>query len=424
MGPRVVFGFGPVAGVRSPDELSGEIVRAEVAPLCAAGWATPFGRDLGGSQEVLFDLASLTKPMTAVAFVRAGIDPRTPLGELLPEVRATASERVPVELLLAHRGGLEAHRTLYGPLLRGEPVDVVAAYREASDARRPDAQGEPGRDGFEPLYSDLGYVLAGAALARAVGVRDAGEAIGQLVLEPLGIADCAGTVRELEARGVTGPFAATETVAWRGGPVLGAVHDENAWALTGRGGSGHAGIFGTLDAVLTLGLALLRDVRRPDRREGADANTEVRRPDRREGADANTEVRRPERTEGADANTEVRLDPWPGREFHEARAGRPEAEHAGLSWLVRERPGGSLRAGFDGKSPAPAASSAGERMGPRTFGHLGFTGTSFWIDPDAGIVVALLTNRVCPSRDNVMIRAARPWAHDHLFAMALARSST
>jgi DNA-binding MarR family transcriptional regulator len=48
------------------------------------------------------------------------------------------------------------------------------------------------------------------------------------------------------------------------------------------------------------------DVRTPDRREGADANTDVRTPDRREGADANTDVRTPDRREGADANTDVR----------------------------------------------------------------------------------------------------------------------
>jgi len=129
------------------------------------------------------------------------------------------------------------------------------------------------------------------------------------------------------------------------------VHDENAWALTGEGGSGHAGVFATLDAVLTFGRAVL---------DGLE----------------------------------------------------------GLEWLVRERPGGTLRAGFDGKSHPPEASSAGERMGPRAFGHLGFTGTSLWIDPDARIVVALLTNRVCPTRDHLAIRAARPWAHDHLFDRA------
>jgi CubicO group peptidase (beta-lactamase class C family) len=301
---------------------------------------------------VLFDLASVTKPMTALAVVRAHIDPATPLARWLPEARGTASENMPLELLLSHRAGLDAHRTLYAPLARGEPVDVAAALREAADARRADAPGVPPTAGFPPLYSDLGYLLAGVALARAVGARDAGEAIGRLVLEPLGIADGAGTIRELAARGVRGPFAPTETVAWRGGPVVGAVHDENAWALTGLGGSGHAGIFGTVDAVLTFGLAVLDGIRTGE-----------------------------------------------------------------LQWLVRERQGGTLRAGFDGKSPE--GSSAGTRMGPRTVGHLGFTGTSLWIDPDAGVVVSLLTNRVCPTRAHVSIRAARPWAHDALFEAAV-----
>jgi CubicO group peptidase (beta-lactamase class C family) len=57
-------------------------------------------------------------------------------------------------------------------------------------------------------------------------------------------------------------------------------------------------------------------------------------------------------------------------------------------------------------------------MSARAFGHLGFTGTSLWIDPDAKIVVSLLTNRVHPTRDNVAIRAARPEIHDALFDLA------
>jgi CubicO group peptidase (beta-lactamase class C family) len=336
----------------SPEELARELVATrKVAPLAALGWERGGTREVGGATDVLFDLASVTKPMTALAFARAGIDRRTPLGDLVVEARGTASERVPVELFLAHRAGLDAHRTLYAPLLRGDPMDVAAAVREAAEARRPEATGDAPAEGFPPLYSDLGYVLGGVALARGVGVRDAGEAIARLVLEPLGLGTRAGTVRELANRGVVGPFAPTETVDWRGGPVEGAVHDENAWALTGKGGSGHAGIFATLDAVLTFGRAVLDGL-------------------------------------------------------------------AGLEWLVRERPGGTLRAGFDGKSPPPDASSAGERMGARAFGHLGFTGTSLWIDPETRIVVALLTNRVCPTRDHLAIRAARPWAHDRLFERA------
>jgi CubicO group peptidase (beta-lactamase class C family) len=333
------------------EEIAARVVESQVAPVCAVGVLG----ETGGSTVVYFDLASVTKPMTALAIAWAGIDRKTPLGDLLPEARGTPSEDVALELFLAHRAGLDAHLPLYAPLTLDppRPVDYAASLREAAEARRPDAQGRPPPEGFAPLYSDLGYVVAGEALARAVEARDAGEAIARLVLGPLGLQGRAGTIRELAAAGVMGPFAPTETVAWRGGPVVGAVHDENAWALTGAGGSGHAGIFGTIDAVLAFGDAVLGAFDQPD-----------------------------------------------------------------LAWLFAERPGHTLRAGFDGKSPE--GSSAGTRMGPRSVGHLGFTGTSLWVDPDARVVVAMLTNRVCPSRENVAIRAARPWVHDALFERALA----
>ncbi|MBW2571458.1 MAG: serine hydrolase, partial [Deltaproteobacteria bacterium] len=48
----------------------------------------------------------------------------------------------------------------------------------------------------------------------------------------------------------------------------------------------------------------------------------------------------------------------------------------------------------------------------RTIGHLGFTGTSFWMDLDRGIIIILLTNRIHPSRDNNRIKAFRPKLHD------------
>jgi CubicO group peptidase (beta-lactamase class C family) len=85
-----------------------------------------------------------------------------------------------------------------------------------------------------------------------------------------------------------------------------------------------------------------------------------------------------------------------------------------LGPLLEERPGGTLRAGFDGKSADQ--SSAGTLASERSFGHLGFTGTSFWCDPDADRVLVLLTNRVCPTRNNPRIRAARPAVNDALYA--------
>jgi CubicO group peptidase (beta-lactamase class C family) len=342
----------------TPAELARDIVREGVSTSCAAGWAScPHGREVGGDTSVFFDLASLTKPMVAVAFARSGIDRATPLAEILPEASGTPSAEVPLELFLAHRSGLEANARLFEPLLRGDALDASAALIAAASARRADAAGPPPGAGFAPLYSDLGYILVGAALARHLRAKDAGEVVRELVTTPLGLATSLGTARDLEAVGidVRELAAPTELVAWRGGELRGVVHDENAWALTGLGGSGHAGMFGTIDAVLAFGVHVL-------------------------------------------------------------------ASRAELAWLFAPRPGGTLRAGFDGKSEE--GSSAGTALGPRTFGHLGFTGTSVWIDPDLELVVSLLTNRVHPTRDNPKIRATRPRAHDALVARALARRGT
>jgi CubicO group peptidase (beta-lactamase class C family) len=91
-----------------------------------------------------------------------------------------------------------------------------------------------------------------------------------------------------------------------------------------------------------------------------------------------------------------------------------QAEH--IEPLLVPRPGGSLRAGFDGRSgPTP---SSGTRSSAETYGHLGFTGTSLWCDPSRESVTVLLSNRVCPSRENLKIRALRPTVHDALFAWA------
>lgn len=366
--------------------IAARVVGQGVAPQCAAGCAarlpgeSPRWRsEAGGATETLFDLASVTKPMTAVAIAIAGLDRRAPLSTWVPEACGTPSERVPLELFLAHRAGLDGHRALYQPLLAGRPVDVPTALHAAALARREDAPGEPPREGFAPVYSDLGYVLAGVALARAVGAVDAGEAIAKLVLEPLGIADRAGTVRDLAARGRYGPFAETEEVPFRGGRVVGAVHDENAWALTGLGGSGHAGIFGTVDAVLTFGEAV------------HDALSAT--------------------TRGAGSNLR-----GTAAALHAGESAVGALDPLDLEWLVRERPGGPLRAGFDGKSPRD--SSAGPSMSPRSFGHLGFVGTSLWIDPDARRVVVLLSNRVFHGRHPGAIRAARPEAHEALWQRA------
>ncbi len=81
--------------------------------------------------------------------------------------------------------------------------------------------------------------------------------------------------------------------------------------------------------------------------------------------------------------------------------------------LLRLRPGGSLLLGLDGKSNE--ASSAGAHCSHRTFGHLGFTGTSFWCDPERQRVTVMLCNRVHPTRDNPLPGPVRSKIHDFLW---------
>jgi CubicO group peptidase (beta-lactamase class C family) len=66
-------------------------------------------------------------------------------------------------------------------------------------------------------------------------------------------------------------------------------------------------------------------------------------------------------------------------------------------WTAAQDPGSSRALGWD--TPAPH-SSAGRFFSPRSYGHTGFTGTSIWTDPERGVWVVLLTNRVYPTRNN------------------------
>jgi serine-type D-Ala-D-Ala carboxypeptidase len=296
--------------------------------------------------STIFDLASVTKPFFAAALVRA-LDPSTPLGALVEEARLSPLADVPLELLLAHRSGLEAHRTLFQPLLSRSPVRISAALREACFARTGDGR---------PVYSDLGYLLAGVALARAKG-RPLSEIVRREVLAPLDLDDIGSASEWLarDAKRFQSCTAVTELVPWRGGALRGVVHDENAWALSGHGLSGHAGLFGTARDVARFGCAIVDSL----------------------------------------------------------LGGTHWLPTSATDLLTREREGGTLRAGFDGVSAS--GSAAGSRKGPRTVGHLGFTGTSLWCDPTHRFVTVLLTNRVHPNRDRLGIRSARPALEDALF---------
>ncbi len=179
------------------------------------------------------------------------------------------------------------------------------------------------------------------------------------VFRPLGLSDTffldGLAPDEATARAAGRAFVPTERCEHRHEVNRGAVNDDNAWAM--GGGAGHAGAFSTARDVAALGQAWL------DALHG-----------------------RPSVVSPAAAAEFARRDPTPGT----TRA---------LGWDTPSAQGSSLGAHLG-------------RSGRGAIGHLGFTGTSLWIDVEREVVVALLTNRVHPSRDNELIRAFRPRFHD------------
>ncbi len=145
--------------------------------------------------------------------------------------------------------------------------------------------------------------------------------------------------------------APTELDPWRGRLLIGEVDDENCWALGGA--AGHAGLFGTAQAVGDFARAMLASL------QGVDA--------------------------GVAAPSTVR------------------------TFVARAAVPGSRALGWDTMLPT---SSCGTKMSAAAFGHTGFTGTSLWIDPRADVYVVFLTNRVHPTRENVAIQRIRPALHD------------
>lgn len=318
--------------------------------------------------ETPFDAASVTKPIVALTVARLErrgvLSRRERLADLVPEARGTASADVPLDLFLAHRAGLEAHIRLFEPLLTGGVVARGASLAAAADRRRAECAGAPPAEGFAPVYSDMGYLLVGAAIEARTG-RALDDVVDEALLAPLGLTTEIASARRWRARDATfdARVAPTEEVAFRGGVVRGVVHDENAFAISGDGLSGHAGLFATARAICRVGEAVLDALR---------GESDLFTP-------------------------------------------------SDLEETLRRRPGGSHRAGFDGRSGAEPAS--GTRSSEETFGHLGFTGTSLWIDPRAGFVGVLLSNRVFPTREHIAIRKARPAAYDAMFDL-LERAGT
>ena len=207
------------------------------------------------------------------------------------------------------------------------------------------------RPGHSVCYSDLGYMALGWMLEEQCGLGL--DRQFDWVAEQFGLSDTG--YKPLGAP-VDVLCAPTECCAVRSKTMHGEVHDSNAWYLGGV--AGHAGLFGTASDVARWANGLL--------------------------------------------------------EIFHGMPGPLEQNVVQQFWNSTASPcagSGTWRLCFDGVSPT--GSSAGTGFGPSSVGHLGYTGTSVWIEVQRRLVVVLLSNRVHPvDHKEPRIKSFRPLFHD------------
>ena len=324
-------------------------VRGETVYAKSFGYLDPQQTSQPTNQQTRFDLASVSKLFTGTAFMT-----------LVEQARVALDQRV-CEVLPEFVGEREV--TGYpDPLQPGAVVQVVPATNARADASRVTFRNLLAHNSGLPAWLPLWKIDArekrrdavlSSAFSYPTGARVVYSDIG-LILLGFAIEKLAGqSLDQVVYERVTAPLglksigygpilcdnvAPTEFYAHQNRRMCGEVHDENAWSLGGI--AGHAGVFGCARDVAELGEMY--------RQNGApllkpETVIEMRRLQSQDGA-----VRR------------------------------------GI--------------GFALWSPDPEASS--NPLSEQAFGHLGFTGTSLWIDPTRELVVACLTNRVYYGRNN------------------------
>jgi len=315
--------------------------------------------------DTIFDLSSLTKALaTTTAFMLLVRDKKVALDDRVTRFfhnfGVHGKTHITFRHLLAHCSGLPGWRGYFRDIERIEREGRLnfAASRGAKEwvfeqihRERPEYE-----VGARSVYSDLGFMLLGE-LIEVVSRMPLDRFCHERIFRPLGLRSTAfidlSTLRTRRLTPVTEVIAPTERCPWRKGVICGEVHDDNAYAMGGV--AGHAGLFANAAEVHALA----------DR------------------------LRRCWRGEDDFVPTELVREFW-----------RRDGLVAGSSWAL----------GWD--TPSPEGSSAGTRIGADAVGHLGFTGTSLWIDLGRDATVVFLTNRVHPRRDNDRIREIRPRVHD------------
>jgi CubicO group peptidase (beta-lactamase class C family) len=322
--------------------------------------------------QTRFDVASITKVMatTAAAMLlhqRGLLDLEAPLGELLPGFVASRSADEAAGLAkldnLSKSHNLRELRSqvkLRHLLAHNSGLPgYVEFFRTATT---PEAvleaclelplEAEPGA---RAVYSDPGFILLGKAMEVLTG-ESLDVWLQREIFQPLGLA-ATGFCPPAGERGSIPPTEEDQNLRYR--RVQGEVQDENAWLLGGV--AGHAGLFSSVGDLLRFSREILVV---------------------------------PENFAPTDKKGSARLFDVATIEFFARRQG-PEGSSRALGW---DTPSGN--------------SSSGKHFSPHSIGHLGFSGCSLWMDLEAGIGVALLTNRTWPDRQSQLIRTVRPAFHN------------
>lgn len=327
--------------------------RGNIEIFETVGFRSVIPRRFPMRKDTVFDLASLTKPLaTTLGMMKLTDSGVIELDQPLHEVVKSASLRdkrdLTSRLLLSHSAGLADWKPFYMKLILFPPEFRKAILREQI-IELPFACSP----GTACLYSDLGYMLLEWILEEKTG-EPLSSYIRRSFYDRLSLEKTFLGSENASENIKPAQFAATEDCPWRRKIMLGEVHDENAYALGGY--SGHAGLFGTAEEVLALA-NMLREHYRGDRDDFFSAATV--------------------------------------REFFRKQT------------VVKDC---SFALGWD--TPSSENSSAGIHFSGNSVGHLGFTGTSLWMDLEKDVIVIFLTNRVHPTRDNDRIKTFRPLVHN------------
>ncbi|MBI1824408.1 MAG: serine hydrolase [Nitrospirae bacterium] len=311
--------------------------------------------------ETLFDLASLTKPLATVFLMSLLVQSRKlslddRVGNILVAPLDSEKGNTSIRELLSHSSGFPDWRPYYLEVVS----DGTFWSCEKNSKEKASIFQKIHEEPF--LYSPGSRTLysdLGFILLGEMLECQSGISLDQLfireIVEPLRIKNLG--FRPLNLFGQERSFMATEKSIWRHKIVQGEVHDENACVMGGV--AGHAGLFGTARSVYA----------------------------------CFTEWRKGYRNESPFL-TESIVKTFVERERFSA--------DWGLGWMF----------------PSDL-SSAGIHFSKRSFGHLGFTGTSIWFDPVVDLGVIFLSNRIHPTRDNSALKEFRPILHDFIYNLVI-----